>query len=203
MPTGYTAGVQDGTVTEFKDFALLCARMIGTNIIMRDEPFNTPIKKYEPSPYYKESLEDAKEKLERVKNMSEAECKEKAHSEIYDDIKRAKEYIKDSEVQQERYNSMLEKVREWIPPTTEHVRFKELMIEQLEDSMKFDCSNGFWEKELEKLKRKTLLTGEEWRQEQIKRLEENVERYSKEYEQEVQRTNERNSWNEQLMKSLE
>jgi len=203
MPTGYTAGVQDGTVTEFKDFALLCARMMGANIMMRDEPFDASIKKYEPSPYYKESLEDTKEELERVKNMSEAECKEKAHSEIYDEIKRIKGYIEKSEVQRERYSSMLEKVREWIPPTTEHVRFKELMIEQLKDSMKFDCSNGNGEKRLEKLKTEKLPTGEEWRQEQIKRLEENVERYSKEYEQEVQRTNERNSWNEQLMKSLE
>jgi len=40
MPTGYTTGVQDGTVTEFKDFALLCARMMGEIIIKYDLDIN-------------------------------------------------------------------------------------------------------------------------------------------------------------------
>jgi hypothetical protein len=38
MPTGYTAGVADGTITEFREYALLCARAFGACIMLRDEP---------------------------------------------------------------------------------------------------------------------------------------------------------------------
>lgn len=37
MPTGYTASVQEGKVTEFRDFAMECARAFGALVMMRDE----------------------------------------------------------------------------------------------------------------------------------------------------------------------
>ena len=43
MPTGYTANVEDGTMTELRDYALLCARGIGFTLPIRDEPFETPL----------------------------------------------------------------------------------------------------------------------------------------------------------------
>ena len=39
MPTGYTAGVQDGSIKTFKDYASLCARAFTALIELRDEPF--------------------------------------------------------------------------------------------------------------------------------------------------------------------
>jgi hypothetical protein len=44
MPTGYTCDVQNGKVTELKDYLLDCSRGFGALIHMRDERMDTPIK---------------------------------------------------------------------------------------------------------------------------------------------------------------
>jgi len=49
MPTGYTCQVQDGMITEFKEFALLCARNFGACITLRDEPLSPDIPEFEVS----------------------------------------------------------------------------------------------------------------------------------------------------------
>ena len=41
MPTGYTCGVQNGEITELKDYILQCARNFGACIHMRGEDFNS------------------------------------------------------------------------------------------------------------------------------------------------------------------
>lgn len=37
MPTGYTAGIIDGKINTFRDFALVCVKAFGAAIHMRDE----------------------------------------------------------------------------------------------------------------------------------------------------------------------
>ena len=54
MPTGYTSKIGDDQ--SFKDFALRCARNFGANILMRDDPMDAEIKKYEVEPYYMNRL---------------------------------------------------------------------------------------------------------------------------------------------------
>lgn len=43
MPTGYTNRIQNGEITEFKDFALACARAFGALISMRDDALDAPM----------------------------------------------------------------------------------------------------------------------------------------------------------------
>ena len=53
MPTGYTAYVQDGVITEFADFAMKCARAFGALIDMRDESLDAEIRvQREPNTEY-------------------------------------------------------------------------------------------------------------------------------------------------------
>ena len=46
MPSGYTEGVASGKVTEFKEYALLCARAFGACISLRDEPLSLEIPEF-------------------------------------------------------------------------------------------------------------------------------------------------------------
>lgn len=46
MPTGYTAGIIDGKIKDFKEFAKLCSRAFIVHL--RDEPINSEYKKREP-----------------------------------------------------------------------------------------------------------------------------------------------------------
>jgi hypothetical protein len=73
MPTGYTADVQNGTVTELRDFALSCARAFGACIMMRDDPPGTPIPdQFEPSSYYRIECEKAQAELSRLLTLTPA-----------------------------------------------------------------------------------------------------------------------------------
>ena len=54
MPTGYTAYIEDGSITTGKEFLKLCSRAFGVAIDIKDEPLSVPTPVYvEPSSYYK------------------------------------------------------------------------------------------------------------------------------------------------------
>lgn len=61
MPTGYTAAVCDGKITEFPAFALQCARAFGALITMRDDAMNAPIpEEIKPdTSYYDKNISEA------------------------------------------------------------------------------------------------------------------------------------------------
>lgn len=73
MPSAYTAPVQDGKITEFKDFAILCARAFGACIDMRDDPLDKPIPEaFSPvTKHYDEALATATNKLAALRAMTD------------------------------------------------------------------------------------------------------------------------------------
>lgn len=74
MPTGYTASVQDGKITEFRDFAMQCARAFGATITMRDDPSDAPIPEaFEPENYNAKRLIEAQEEIARLNAMTDDE----------------------------------------------------------------------------------------------------------------------------------
>lgn len=132
MPTGYTHGVQDGTVTEFRDFALICARAFGATILMRDDPMDAPIPdEFQSSTYH----------LDRLKEL---------------------------EIEQSA---------------------------QLRESIDFDCSTRY---ETEPV----LKSGKEWLESRRQIVARDIACNTKQHEEEVHRTNERNRWIRQLRESL-
>jgi hypothetical protein len=71
MPTGYTAGIIDGEITTFEQFATQCSRAFGATIHMRDNPLDSPYEPRTPSQYYVNSLQSQREKLEETKTMTD------------------------------------------------------------------------------------------------------------------------------------
>lgn len=107
------------------------------------------------------------------------------------------ESIKKNEKLKQRYMYVLAGVKQWEPPTEEHIKLKEYAIEQLETSIFYDCNTEYYERDPYKQ------TGEEYLKEMIKRYEDKVLYHQKEYLQEVQRVNSRNKWVKELKMSLE
>ncbi len=60
MPTGYTAGILDGKITTFQQFAKQCMRAFGATIHMRDDDMDAEITPRTPSDYYSKEIEKAK-----------------------------------------------------------------------------------------------------------------------------------------------
>lgn len=198
MPTGLTARIYEGKEVSFKDFALLCARQFGALMHMKDEPLDAPIIKREPNTFYLEELNKSKRKLEEfkanppVKEFLVKEWAEKLERLKEEDIKRNKEY---DELRM-RYLKMLKQVEEWVPPTKEHTKLKQFMVEQLEHSIQFDCmihNNA-----------DKFPTMEQYIEDGLspRHLEKEVEYYQRRWDNEVKHCEEVNKWIEDLIKSL-
>ena len=107
---------------------------------------------------------------------------------FYKETKKSKELKK-------KYNKMLEKIEEWIPPTSDHIELKNFMKKQIEMSFS-DCEMLYSEKDIIKLPL------EQYKYEQEKSLLDDLDYYMKEWVKETKRTSDRNLWIKQLRDSL-
>lgn len=198
MPTGYTAGVADGTITTLRQFALLCARGMGACISIRDEPFDTPIpERFEPSSWYADELRGAEARLAELDAMS-PEARElaaeaafgSAHAEwVKRQVERREQFV--------RYQAMLAEVEAW---ETDAEGIRDFMLEQLRTSIDFDCryaeSPPPYDPEPAK-----LTAGEWWRVEVDEALRK-ITSARKSLSEEVARVEGRNGWLKRLRESL-
>lgn len=197
MPTGYTASIADGI--SFKEYALSCARAFGALIMMRDEPLNAPIpKEMKPSDYHVKALKEAGGKLYELQSMSERECIDRMEGERKELITKSLEYIDKNNDLLGKYNTMLIQVKAYTPPTPDHKKFKEFMIEQIESSIKWDCGGDYYFTQLEKF---PCNVGQ-WMKEKINKYTRDIAYHTQQNAEEIMRTNSNNLWVKQLMESL-
>lgn len=199
MPTGYTSDIYECKEVSGKQFLTTCARAFGATIMMRDEPLDTPIPEEFPvDDHYEKQLKIAQEELKKYQNMSIEEA-EKLVEEFYqDEIDRNEKYYNKKLALKERYEKVLTEVKQWQPPTSEHNSLKEYAINQLTESIDFDCGN--LEEYLKEIKKPTP---QEYIKSKIDHCIWEVNYYTKDWMEEIKRTNERNLWIKQLRESLQ
>lgn len=143
MPTAYTSFVADNENYTFPEFAMLCAREFGALASMRDEPLDTPVpERFEPNDFYKKQYEAAKAEYDAfIANPPTEEELSKEYDkyvtlekDTYDKV------IADKRERRGRYERMLTKALKWQPPTPEHQALRRFMIQQLQESIEFDCA---------------------------------------------------------------
>jgi len=194
MPTCYTLDLYDGKDLTFEEFVLRCARAFGALISMRDESIDTPIpERFEPSDYHLKELEKAKKRLKEIKKWNEEKAEQEAERAYQEVLKRREEFIEKNKLIRKRYEDMLSKVQKWKPPTIEHESLKQFMIQQLVESIEFDC----FVPEMPQ-----RLSGKEYKEQQIKKALNDIDYHEKEYAEEVNRVHERNKWLLSLRESL-
>lgn len=94
MPTGYTVFIEDGEITNAKDFLMLCARAFGVAIDMREEPLSKPMpKEFKPSTYHLERLEEERRELDRLRSMTMDEVHNQNEAEYQRDVAACKEML--------------------------------------------------------------------------------------------------------------
>ena len=195
MPTGYTADVQSGKVTDFSAFAMQCARAFGALITMRDDPSNAAIPdQFEPSPYYAEALANAQKRMDDLLSMSPADREKAAKAANAEAYSRYLSQLEETQVQRARYTAMLEKAKAWTPPTAEHAALKEFMCSQLTESIAFDC-RGKPTKPDEK-------SPSMWFADELHEAKRNVDYQTKSNDEEIARCKQRTEWVRALRQSL-
>ena len=196
-PTGYTDNIKDGI--SFKAFVLQCARAFGACVEQRDDDKTVPPKKQKPSNHYKNKLKKCNTELTKIKNLSKEQLEIIAKKEFNKETNSNLRRIKEMEDLKIKYESMLELVNLWCPPTQEHTELKTFMVSQIESSIDFDCDPSFHEN---KMKNTILLTGKEWKQRKIADINKDIQYYQMEHEKEIDRFNKRNKWIDDLYKSF-
>lgn len=196
MPTGYTASVQDGTVTTLPDFTMRCARAMGALIMMRDSATDAEVpERFEPSDHSVKAKRKAEARIVELREMSEEE-KVAAWRDARTEAERYRtEYQEKKVADRLRYNDMLALVRGWEPPTADHVGLKTFMVEQLTGSVDFDCGGDY-------LPDVPTYDLQDWWQEQISKARRDVEYHTVEDRKERERTESRNRWVSELRASL-
>jgi hypothetical protein len=205
MPTGYTAGVVDGTTKTFKDFAKICMRAFGAAIHMRDEPLSKKYEKRTPDSYYYENLEEAKKNLADLETLPDQYFIEAEYEKIKEDIKYYAKKINEIKETKERLDNLLNEASEWKPPTKDHVEFKKFMIQQLQLTLESDGDTSYYDEKLKELYEKLespidiVLVKEELRES----YEYDVVSRQKRLEEEIERCKSSNDWTDELLKSIE
>lgn len=196
MPTGYTANIKNGI--SFEAFALNCARAFGACITLRDEPGGGEQipESFAPSDFYAKQLERAQEKLAWVKGLSPYACEQEADKEWKEREQRRLEMLKEKRDLRRQYENMLDHVRAWEPPTSEHVNLKKFMEEQITESIEFDCDESYYSQPAE------CQSGEAWRKKYVASLLTEIERAAREDKAEIERAEQRTKWINELRVSL-
>lgn len=194
MPTGYTAGIEDGSITTLEQYALTCARAFGATISLRDEPMSTPIPdeiEDTDSQYHICEIKEAEQKLQKLHGLAANEI-EKLTNEF---IEEQKVFVATNNEEQAKiklsYEKMLTEIGVWKVPATLN-GLREFMIEQIElckDSLYF-----YFDEE--------PITASEWHSKQIKKFTNSIEYHTKELEKSKERNDERNAWIKALKTSL-
>lgn len=195
MPTGYTVAVQDGKVTEFRDYALSCARAMGALIMMRDEPFDAPIPdEFKPSDYHTKALVEAEQRLAVLLAMNPEEVDRASRDAQTKTIQEHNARNAKKETTRHRYEAMLAKVMTWQPPSPEHEPFKDFMASQLRDSIDWDCKLN---------DPPALLTSRDWHARAVDSTRRDIKYHREKMVEEEQRAAERTLWVRQLKESLQ
>lgn len=194
MPTGYTVFIEDGEITNAKDFLMLCARAFGVAIDMREEPLSKPMpKEFKPSTYHLERLEEERRELDRLRSMTMDEVHNQNEAEYQRDVAACKEMLEKKKAIKDRYVAILNEVKAWTPPTTEHNGLKEFAIEQIEICLP-DLS--FYDRE------PVRVSDQEWIETRIESYQKSIQRHEESWKEECERVASRNKWLADLRGSL-
>lgn len=196
MPSGYTADIKDDTT--FREFALRCARGIGALILMRDDPLDAPIPaSFEPSDYHRKALEDALSKQAAVAEWTVSQ----AAADLRENNERAlashKEMCERDADLRKRYERMIGIVEAWTPPTPDHENFKAFMLNQLRESLQWDCHDDRAE-----VRGYFKGTSAEWLATLKAKAASDVEYHRKHWQQDKEQAAERTAWVNALRDSL-
>lgn len=203
MPTGYTSGIIDGNLKTFKDFAMLSSRAFGATIHMRDESLDKPYEKRKPSNYYVENIERAKKRIYSAKRRSDKRLIRDRKRELRESIIYHQKRLDETNESVKRLNSFLDEAKAYKPPTKEHIGIKKFMIEQIEETIKWDGNTSYHKEAIancyEELKN---LSARKIRKAKLAQAKKELRYYTKSYRDEVKRCKTANLWVERYFNSL-
>lgn len=203
MPTGYTAGIVDGTTKDFKEYATHCMRNFGATMHMRDEPWDKEWEPAKPSDYHIKEIEKAKKRLADAQTLSLEELAQERGEQLEKDKEYHLNKIAEKQIIVDRLRGFLSDAEKFNPPTEEHLGVKRFMIQQIEETIKFDGSDKYHREALERIDAELKdLQPEKIKADFIEYAEKDLKYHETEYKKDVKRCEDSNRWVEQFLQAL-
>ncbi len=203
MPTGYTAGILEGKVTTFPQFAKQCMRAFGATIHLRDESLDTKYEPMVPSDYHLKVIEIANQSILDAKKLSDDEIVDTRKKQLLDSKIYHLEAIEKAKKATIEMNKILSDVRKWQPPTPDHIAIKDFMIDQIEKTIDFDCKTDYHDKALIDVEKELLsINASEIRKQIIEQAKKDLAYHNAENLKEIQRCEKSNKWVSDLLDSI-
>lgn len=197
MATGYTHPVCDGEITEFPDFALMCARAMGATIMQRDESVDSLPRPPEVSEYATKAVTVAEAALVEAQGWTEAESVALAQ-EAFDARRRMIDEARAAAAEKvARCDRMRDFVRAWVPPTADHVGLKKFMMEQLTETIEYERVDV-----LDEVYKAAPLDGAEFQNDEVVRRRSALQMARQRLAEEEARTADRREWITSLYESV-
>lgn len=184
MPTGYTADIAKDI--SFEKFVWHCAKAFGAFVSMRDEGTDAPVPdSFEASSYNAKRLTETRDAIVALSVLSPTEIEARAEQEFQRETQAHRKYADERATLRMQYEDMLVKVKAWTPPTMEHTALRDFMIQQINDSIRGDCSDYPAPRQLPAF---------EWLANECKHLQRDLQYHTGEDLKERERTMQRNAW---------
>jgi hypothetical protein len=203
MPTGYTAGIIDGEITTFPQFAKKCMRAFGATMHMRDDSLDEEYTPQKVDDFYYENLEKSKAKLKEVMDATDEEILKIHEDEVMPTMDYHKVEMNKETKNKEIIEKLYQEVEQWNPPTPEHEGIKMFMKEQLSKTMEYDAVPKYHKDELNRLIEEILSADEKLLREKfIKKHEKDIKYYTERVELMEKKVEDANKWVTDLLESL-
>lgn len=204
MPTGYTAGIIDGKITTFEQFATQCTRAFGATIHMRDDSLDSPYEPRTPSEYYVNSLQSQREELEKMKAMTDEDIIRDFETSGNDSLEYHEKGLEKDKENLEKLNSILESAKAWVPPTEEHEGLRSFMIEQIESTIHGNGDPSYHVDKIAQIKKEMEegIDPKVYREKRIKEIEDKISFYQIEVQKELERCKQSNDWMDKFFESI-
>lgn len=196
MSTGFTYQVGEEESYSFEEFIWGCARAFGPLGHMRDDSSNAEIKPPEPSTYYHERLQEANKEYARLTTLTLEEASEELDREYEKDQASLKLSLERNKVVRRRFQVMFDKVEAWNPPTPDHIKLKEFMIQQLK--LELDSDHDYYSSHIGQPKE----TPQKWLRDAILYASEDLKRIVKHIEDEKENIRFSTEWIDHLKQSV-
>ena len=190
MPTGYTAYIEDGTITTAKDFIMLCTRAFGALIDMRDEPLSVPIpKQIEANTKFDERMvQYYKNELAKYESLTPEQIHELNRFDYEKRVASRKKSLEEKINIKKRYEQILSDVESWIPPTSDHVELKNFVINQITMSIPTDEEISYLAKE------EVATSDDKWVAMKISTCKEGIDSFENHIKVTIENAKKRNDW---------
>ena len=199
MPTGYTADIENDI--SFEDFVLRCSRNFGATMHQRDDNMKEkPKLRSDDNSYRVDALSTAKAEVSKLEAMRGVNDRTAFGKKVIEDETASKQkYFNKAVALRNKYEAMLNKAYNWLPPTPDHEELKKFMINQITQSITHDCDTKFYMDRLTDLSKANPL---DKYNEALRLAYKNVEYHETELYKERERNADANKWISSLYDSL-